>query len=46
MLFPQGFWRDATMIIALIATGLALVLAGAGGAYLFFTGRKAKINPL
>jgi integral membrane protein (TIGR01906 family) len=46
MLFPQGFWRDATMIIALVATGLALVLAGAGGAHLFFTGRKAKINPL
>ncbi len=46
MLFPQGFWRDATMMIALVATGLALVLAGAGGAYLFFSGRKAEINPL
>ncbi len=46
MLFPQGFWRDATMIIALVAAGLALVLAGTAGAYLFFAGRKAKINPL
>lgn len=34
MLFPRGFWSDATMIIALVATGLALVLAGAAAVYL------------
>jgi uncharacterized membrane protein len=44
MLFPQGFWSDAATIIALVATGLALVLAGAGGGYLLLARRQAKIK--
>ncbi len=46
MLFPQGFWSDAAMVIALVATGLALVIAGTGGGYLLFARRQAKIKLL
>ena len=42
MLFPQGFWRDAAMIIALVATGLALVLAGTAGGYLIAKSKAAQ----
>jgi uncharacterized membrane protein len=44
MLFPQGFWSDAATIIALVATGLALVLAGTGGGYLLLARSQAKIK--
>ena len=44
MLFPQGFWSDAATIIALVATGLALLLAGTGAGYLLLARRQAKIK--
>lgn len=38
MLFPQGFWFDATVFCALVTAGLAIILGGvAGGGYLLFT---------
>lgn len=36
MLFPQGFWFDATMRVAVMAVGSALVLVGISGAYLLY----------
>ena len=44
MLFPQGFWSDAATIIALVAIGLALLLAGTGAGYLLLARRQAKIK--
>jgi integral membrane protein (TIGR01906 family) len=35
MLFPQGFWFDATIFCALLTLGLALLLGGAASGYLF-----------
>jgi integral membrane protein (TIGR01906 family) len=40
MLFPQGFWFDATVFCALAAGGLALFLSGVGGGYLLFTRKR------
>ena len=38
MLFPQGFWFDATVFCAVVTAGLAIILGGvAGGGYLLFT---------
>jgi len=34
MLFPQGFWFDATLFCALITAGLAVILGGVSGVYL------------
>jgi len=34
MLFPQGFWYDATIFCALATTGLAVILGGVAGGYL------------
>lgn len=34
MLFPGGFWQDATLFIALGTVGMALILGGAGAIYL------------
>jgi integral membrane protein (TIGR01906 family) len=34
MLFPQGFWYDAALLVAGTTTGLALILGGIGGGYL------------
>jgi len=42
MLFPQGFWYDATIFCALTTTGLAIILGGVAGGYLLFTRSKAK----
>ncbi len=41
MLFPQGFWYDATIFCALIAVILASLIAGLDAAYLFFKKRRA-----
>ena len=41
MLFPQGFWYDATLFCALAAAVGAVVLGGMGGGYLLFTRRQA-----
>ena len=42
MLFPGGFWYDATVFCAIAAAGLALILGGVGGGYLLFTRRQAQ----
>ena len=42
MLFPQGFWYDATVFCALITAGLAVILGGVSGGYLVFIKRRAK----
>lgn len=44
MLFPQGFWYDATIFCTLVTVGLALVLAGIAGAYLLLTRRRANLD--
>ncbi len=41
MLFPGGFWQDATMFIALGTVGMALILGGAGAIYLKRIKRQA-----
>ncbi len=37
MLFPQGFWYDATLFCALGTVGMAVILGGVAGGYLLFT---------
>lgn len=41
MLFPQGFWYDATVFCAVITAVGAVVLGGVSGGYLLFTRRRA-----
>ncbi len=41
MLFPQGFWYDATIFCGLTTAGLAIILGGVGVGYLVFTRRRA-----
>ena len=41
MLFPQGFWYDATLFCVLTTVVWAMVLGGVGGGYLLFTKRQA-----
>jgi integral membrane protein (TIGR01906 family) len=44
LLFPRGFWYDATLFIA-IATGVgAVILGGVGSLTMFRQGNKGKIN--
>ncbi len=40
MLFPQGFWYDATLFCVLGTVVGAVVLGGVGGGYMIFTRRK------
>ena len=40
MLFPQGFWYDATIFCASITAGLAIILGGVAGGYLWATRRR------
>jgi integral membrane protein (TIGR01906 family) len=40
LLFPQGFWYDATMLCGIITAFLALVLAGVSISYLLRTRRR------
>ncbi|MCJ7763614.1 MAG: TIGR01906 family membrane protein [Dehalococcoidales bacterium] len=42
MLFPQGFWYDATMLVALVTTGLAVVVAGVAKGYLLCRRRQGR----
>ena len=37
MLFPQGFWYDATLVCALGTAATAVILGGVAGGYLLFT---------
>ena len=41
MLFPRGFWYDATLFCALATAVGAVALGGAAGGYLLFTRRRA-----
>ncbi len=41
MLFPGGFWYDATLFCALATVGLAIILGGVAGGCLLFTRRRA-----
>ena len=44
MLFPHGFWYDATLFCA-VATGIrAVILCGVGGAYLFLRPPPSRID--
>lgn len=40
MLFPQGFWYDATIFVALATAGLAVITGGLGGGYLLYRRRQ------
>ncbi|MFC1932508.1 TIGR01906 family membrane protein [Chloroflexota bacterium] len=40
MLFPQGFWYDATLFCALATVGMAVILGGVAGGYLMFSGSR------
>jgi integral membrane protein (TIGR01906 family) len=42
MLFPQGFWYDVTIFIALATVGLAVIIAGLAGGYLLYRRRQGK----
>jgi len=43
MLFPQGFWFDATVFCALVTAGTAIILGGVAGGYLLAT--RNKVTP-
>jgi len=43
MLFPQGFWYDATLFCALITAGLAIILGGVAGGSLVFRRNRGKL---
>ncbi|MCE2463004.1 MAG: TIGR01906 family membrane protein, partial [Dehalococcoidia bacterium] len=40
MMFPQGFWFDATLFVALVTVGQAVVLSGIAGSYMALQRRK------
>ena len=40
MLFPQGFWYDATLFCAVLTVAMAAILAGVAGGYLLITRRR------
>jgi len=42
MLFPQGFWYDATMLVALATAVLAVLIAGAAKGYLMCRRRQGR----
>lgn len=44
MLFPGGFWYDATVFCAIVAAGLAVILGGVSGGYLLFTRRQTPFS--
>lgn len=41
IMFPQGFWFDATMRVAMTTIAGAVILAGAGGGYTLYARRRA-----
>jgi integral membrane protein (TIGR01906 family) len=40
VIFPEGFWLDATLFVGLVAIGGALVLSAASGGYLLLARRR------
>ena len=46
LLFPEGFFYDATMFCALATTGLAIILGVAAGSYLVLTRSNATLTKL
>ena len=45
MLFPEEFWFDATMWVAMRALIAALLIGGASGGYLVYLRRRGKTGP-
>ncbi len=45
MMFPQGFWFDATLFVALVTVGQAAVLSGIAGSYLALQRRHLRRKP-
>ena len=45
MMFPQGFWFDATMFVALVTVGLALLLVGSVAALRLVRGWRERRRP-
>lgn len=46
LLFPDGFWYDAAVYVTLFAVGVAIVLGGAGAAYLLtHKSHRQTLNP-
>lgn len=43
MLFPQGFWYDATLFCAVLTVLLAVILIGIAGGYLLITRKRLDI---
>jgi len=44
MLFPQGFWYDATLFCAMGTVVMAVISAGAAGSYLLIKRRRAMLK--
>jgi len=44
MLFPQGFWYDATLFCALATVSLAIILGGVAGGYLWTSRKRTEGN--
>jgi len=44
MLFPQGFWFDASLLFGQIAAGTAATLGGVAGGYLWLVKRRDKVK--
>jgi integral membrane protein (TIGR01906 family) len=42
MLFPKGFWFDATMLVVLVTVALAIILTAAAGLYIRASGKKVE----
>ncbi len=44
MLFPQGFWYDATLFCVLATVGMAIILGGVSGSAYYFTKMMALLK--
>jgi len=44
MLFPQGFWYDATLFCASATAGMAVILGGVAGGYLLLTRKSLHLR--
>ena len=44
-IFPEDFWFDATMLVATLAVGGAVVLMAVSGGYLFYRRWTGQVNP-
>jgi len=44
MLFPQGFWYDATLFCVLATVGMAVILGGVAGGYLLASRKRLHLD--